>query len=642
MSQYYRDKAHLFEIYGYFLDQVLQDDKIGPKMAKAGIIIKFIYTDPDCEITIDLKNPPAKAGYHGTFYLGPCDLKEDVWSKQSADHSHRFWHGLENPVAAVTRGKVKQGGKITAMLKLLPVVKPTFVRFPQVLREMGYDDLVVTRKPGVIGAALAHFGGRAAKAAPGAKSYDRLYINGEWTAPAGTETIPVVNPCNEAVIAHVAAGTAADVDRAVRAARAAFPAWSATSPAQRGEILTRLSQALAARQDEIGDTIAREMGMPATWSRMIQAGLPIATCDSFAEIVQTYAFEGAMGTTQILKEAIGVCGFITPWNYPLHQIMGKVAPALAAGCTMVLKPSRLAPLNAFLLAEILDQTGLPAGVFNLVCGPGATVGQAICAHPDIDMVSITGSTASGIRVAQAAAETVKRVTLELGGKSANILLEDADFQTAVAKGVHDCFLNTGQTCSALSRMLVPAGRQQEAAAIARQTVAGLVMGDAFADGAYLGPLVDAAQRQSVVAYIEKGLAEGATLVTGGPEPPAGFDKGFFVQPTVFADVSAAMTIAREEIFGPVLCIMPYRSEDEAVAIANATPYGLSGAVWSADVARARQVARRMRTGQVFINGAGLDIHAPFGGYRQSGNGRERSAYGLEEFLEIKAVMGYND
>ena len=473
------------------------------------------------------------------------------------------------------------------------------------------------------------------------KAYDKLYIDGQWVKPVGGRTAAVVNPCNEDVIARVAMGEAEDVDRAVAAAKKAFGFWSETPVSERAALLVRICEAMTARQNEIGDTIAREMGMPAPWSRMIQAGLPIATFASFAQILDDYQFETPMGATQIVKEAVGVCGFITPWNYPLHQIVGKVAPALAAGCTMVLKPSQLAPLNAYLLAEILHEAGVPPGVFNLVCGAGTRVGEAISAHPDIDMVSITGSTASGIRVARAGAETVKRITLELGGKSANILLDDVDFQAAVTKGVYDCFLNSGQTCSALTRMLVPREKQSEVMGIAREAVKTMVVGDAFAEGTYIGPVVDAAQQRSVQGYIQKGIDEGATLVIGGAAPPDGLETGYFVQPTVFADVKPEMTIAREEIFGPVLSIMPYGSEDEAVDLANDSPYGLSGAVWSADPQRARRVARRMRTGQVFINGAGFDINAPFGGYKQSGNGRERSRYGLEEFLEIKAMMGHN-
>lgn len=472
------------------------------------------------------------------------------------------------------------------------------------------------------------------------KTYNSVYIDGKWVKSDSNETFAVINPCNESVVATVAMGNAVDVDNAVKAARKAFASWSQTPVAERADILSKISDALADRQDEIGDTIALEMGMPSTWARMIQAGLPISTFASFSEIVKDYSFEYAQGTTQIIKEPIGVCGFITPWNYPLHQIAGKVAPALAAGCTMVLKPSRLAPLNAFILAEIMEQVGVPPGVFNLVCGSGSVVGNAITTHADVDMLSLTGSTASGVRVAQAGALTIKRVTLELGGKSANILLYDADFEFAVPEGVNNCFLNSGQTCSSLTRMLVPADRQSEVIELARSEAESLVIGDAFDDDVFIGPLVDAGQQRSVREYIEKGIHEGATLVTGGPEPVDGLEKGFYVKPTIFADVRSDMTIAREEIFGPVLCIIPYQTEAEAIQIANDSPYGLSGSVWSADPERAKQVAKQVRTGQVFINGAGFDVHAPFGGYKQSGNGRERSKYGLEEFLEIKAIMGY--
>ncbi|NPU85958.1 MAG: aldehyde dehydrogenase family protein [Syntrophaceae bacterium] len=468
-----------------------------------------------------------------------------------------------------------------------------------------------------------------------------LYINGRWMAPAGTETVPVINPCSEETISTVAMGNEEDIDRAVQAARESFPAWSRTPVPMRVALLKKISQAMAARQNEIGDTIAAEMGMPAPWSRMIQAGLPIATLNSFVPILENYPFEYDMGRTRIVKEAIGVCGFITPWNYPLHQIIGKVAPALAAGCTMVLKPSQLAPLNAFLLAEILEEAGLPPGVFNLVSGAGSRVGQAIASHPEIDMVSLTGSTQSGILVARAAAQTIKRVTLELGGKSPNVLLKDADFPVAVRKGVHQCYLNSGQTCTALSRMIVPAERQEEVAALAREAAESMVMGDAFTDGVHLGPMIDPQQLHSVRACIEAGIREGATLVTGGTEQPDHLPKGFFVRPTVFADVRSDMTIAREEIFGPVLCILPYGSEEEAIEIANDSLYGLSGSVWSGDLDRARQAAKKIRSGQVFVNGADFDIDAPAGGYKQSGIGRERSKYGLEEYLEIKALIGHN-
>lgn len=473
------------------------------------------------------------------------------------------------------------------------------------------------------------------------KVYDKFYINGKWITPRGTESVDVVNPCTEKIIARVAMGNEQDVDLAVEAAKEALPAWSRTPVSLRAQLLTTLSDAMATRQDEIGDTISREMGMSSPWSRMIQAGLPIIVSKNFAEILENFTFEYPMDGTLIVKEPVGVCGFITPWNYPLHQIIGKVAPALAAGCTMILKPSPLAPLNAFLLAQIMDDIGLPPGVFNLVSGSGSKVGQAISAHPHVDLVSLTGSTRSGVLVSQAAAETIKRVTLELGGKSANILLDDTDFPTAVNKGVYNCFLNSGQTCISLSRMIVPANKQDEVIELAKATVDSMVMGDAFAEGTYLGPMIDARQQDSVRKYITKGINEGATLITGGPEQPEKLKTGYYVKPTIFADVTPDMTIAQEEIFGPVICIMPYHSESEAVEIANNSIYGLSGSVWSADFKRAKKVARQIRAGQVFINGADFDINAPAGGYKQSGIGRERSKYGLEEYLEIKAIIGYN-
>ena len=472
------------------------------------------------------------------------------------------------------------------------------------------------------------------------KEYNHIYLDGEWVTPLGTRSIDVVNPCNEEVIARVALGDARDVDRAVAAARSAWPEWSRTAVSERTGIIKKISQAMTDRQNEIGDLIAEEMGMPSPWSRMIQAGLPIATLNSFVPILEDFPFEEPMGRTRVVKESAGVCGFITPWNYPLHQIIGKVAPALAAGCTMIVKPSQLAPLNAFILAEIMHDCGLPAGVFNLVTGTGSEVGHALSAHRDIDLVSLTGSTRSGVRVMQAAAETIKRVTLELGGKSANVLLDDADLPTAVFKGVFGCYLNSGQTCTALTRMIVPAEKQQEVVDLVKNTVESLVMGDAFAPNVYLGPMVDKNQQESVREYIRSGVSQGATLVTGGPEQPDDLPKGYFVKPTVFADVKPDMKIAREEIFGPVLCIIPFNDEVEAVEIANNSIYGLSGSVWSADTARAERVARQIRTGQIFINGADFDINAPMGGFKQSGIGRERSKYGLEEYLEIKAIIGH--
>lgn len=473
------------------------------------------------------------------------------------------------------------------------------------------------------------------------QEYKHIYINGQWVTPAGTDTVHVINPCSEEPIATVAMGNEEDVDRAVQAARHAFPSWSRTPVPERAAMISKIARAMQARQNELGDTIAREMGMPSPWSRMIQAGLPIAVLDSFVPILMNYEFEYSMNGTRIVKEPIGVCGFVTPWNYPMHQIIGKVAPALAAGCTMVVKPSQLAPLNSYILAEIMDEVGLPPGVFNLVVGAGTKVGHALASHKDVDMVSLTGSTRSGTLIAQAAAETIKRITLELGGKSPNVILEDADITTAVLKGVYNCFLNSGQTCISLSRMIVPREKQKEIVELAKTTVESMKMGDAFEDGVYLGPMVDDRQQESVREYIRSGISEGATLVTGGPEQPENLKKGYFVKPTIFADVTPSMTIAREEIFGPVLSIMPYSTEEEAVEIANDTIYGLSGSVWSGDIDRARRVARQIRSGQVFINGADFDINAPAGGYKQSGLGRERSAYGLEEYLEIKALIGYN-
>ncbi len=472
------------------------------------------------------------------------------------------------------------------------------------------------------------------------EEYDRLYIGGQWVAPEINAPIDVINPCTQQPVARVAMGGLADVDRAVAQARKALPQWAATPAARRVKLLNDLADAMEARQDEIGDTISREMGMPSVWSRMIQAGLPVAASRSMAAILKGYEFQAPLGTTMVVREPVGVCGFITPWNYPLHQIIGKVAPALAAGCTMVLKPSQLAPLNAFILADIMDKLDLPPGVFNLVTGTGSQVGEAISAHPGIDMVSLTGSTRSGVLVAQAAARTIKRVTLELGGKSPNVLLADADFDAAVSKGMFNCYLNSGQTCTALSRMIVPKDRQEEVIDMAMAAIAVMEMGDAFDDQVYLGPMVDGDQQASVRNYIKSGTAQGATLVTGGPEQPETLPKGYFVKPTIFADVTPEMTIAKEEIFGPVLCIMPYDTEDQAVAIANDTVYGLSGSVWSGDLEKARTVAGRLACGQVFINGADFDVNAPAGGYKQSGLGRERSRFGLEEYLEVKAMIGY--
>jgi aldehyde dehydrogenase (NAD+) len=465
-----------------------------------------------------------------------------------------------------------------------------------------------------------------------------FYLTGEWVAPAGTEMIEVINATTEAIMGLIPAGTADDVNRAVAAAAAAFPSWSATSVEARAAYLEQIAAKLTERKAEIAEIIARELGMPLPMANAVQAGMAIGDITVAAKVLREFQFEEQIGNAQIVKEPVGVIGCITPWNFPLHQITAKVAPALAAGCTVVVKPSEVAPLTAFVLAEIIHEVGLPAGVFNLVTGYGPVVGEALAAHPNVDMISFTGSTRAGKRVSELAAQTVKRVSLELGGKSANLILDDADFERAVSSGVGNCYFNSGQTCSALTRMLVPSSRMEEAIAIAKRAAEKFTVGDPLGGTAKLGPLVSATQRDRVVSYIQKGIAEGATLVTGGAEKPEGLEKGYFVRPTVFANVDNRMTIAQEEIFGPVLSIIGYQDEDDAVRIANDTIYGLAGGVWSGDAERAKQVARRLRTGQVEINGGKFNPMAPFGGYKQSGNGRELGKYGLEEFLEVKAML----
>ena len=469
------------------------------------------------------------------------------------------------------------------------------------------------------------------------REYDKFYIDGAWVEPDGTGTIDVINASTEEVMGSIPEGTATDIDRAVAAAKAAFQTWGHTSKEERGKYLQRLAEGLGARSAEIGEVISQEVGMPIMWANMIQAGLPVGNVANFVEILGDFEFEEEIGNSLVVKEPVGVVGAITPWNYPLHQIICKVAPALAAGCTIVLKPSEVAPLNAFILAEVVDEVGLPAGVFNLVSGTGPVVGERLAEHPDVDMVSFTGSTAAGKRVAKVAADTVKRVALELGGKSANIILDDADLAKVVPKGLFACYLNSGQTCTAHTRMLVPRERHDEVVELAKAAAASFSVGPASGD-ATLGPLISATQRDRVRSYIEKGVEEGADLVAGGPEAPEGLDTGYFVQPTVFANVSPDMTIAQEEIFGPVLSIIPYEDEEDAIRIANGTLYGLAGGVQSGHPARAGRVARRMRAGQIDINGGGYNILAPFGGYGQSGTGRENGKYGLEEFLEVKSMQ----
>jgi acyl-CoA reductase-like NAD-dependent aldehyde dehydrogenase len=467
---------------------------------------------------------------------------------------------------------------------------------------------------------------------------DRLYIGGEWVEPAGDGTIEVVNPSTEETVGRIPEGTPEDAERAVAAARAAFEEWSSTSPAERVKYLMAIATKLGERSEELAALIATEMGMPLKLARIIQVGLPTMTFGSLARLVDEIEWEETVGNSLIVREPAGVVAAITPWNYPLHQIANKVGPAMAAGCTVVLKPSEVVPLNAFALAEIIEEAGLPAGVFNLVTGTGPVVGEALVSSPGTDMVSFTGSTRAGRRVSELAAQAVKPVSLELGGKSPNVILDDADLERAVTDGVGKCLLNSGQTCSALTRMLVPRDRLEEAERIAAATADGFTPGDPFDEGSRLGPLVSAAQRERVLGYIEKGEREGARIVTGGAEPPEGLERGYFVRPTVFSDVTTDMAIAQEEIFGPVLAIMPYDDEEEAVRIANDTIYGLAGGVWSGDEERAKRVAARIRTGQVEINGGAYNPLAPFGGYKQSGHGRESGRYGLEEFLVAKSLQ----
>lgn len=466
----------------------------------------------------------------------------------------------------------------------------------------------------------------------------KLFIDGEWVASAGSGTIDVVDAATEEVVGRVAEGTAADVDRAVAAARAAFPAWSATPVEDRAKLVQRLGEELTARTEELAGLITSEVGTPALISQIAQAGLPAMMAGSFAEIAQTFPFEERIGSSLVVREPVGVVGCITPWNYPLHQVVAKVAPALVAGNTVVLKPSEVAPLSAFVLAEIVSEIGIPHGVFNLVSGTGPVVGEALVVHPGVDMVSFTGSTRAGKRIGELAAGQVKKVALELGGKSPFVILPDAPADEAVSAGLSSCYLNGGQTCIAWTRMLVPASRRDEIVAKAKEVAESFAPGDPTEMGTKLGPMVSAAQRDRVRGYIEKGIEEGATLVTGGADAPDGFEKGYYVRPTVFADVTPDMTIAREEIFGPVLAIMAYDDVDEAVAIANDTDYGLHAGVYGADKDAAVAVARRIRAGQVDVNGTKFNPVAPFGGYKQSGTGREYGRYGLEEFLEVKAMQ----
>ena len=472
------------------------------------------------------------------------------------------------------------------------------------------------------------------------QDYRKFYIGGAWVDPAQPWDFDVINPATEEPIATISLGGASDVDRAVAAAKQAFPSYSESSRHERLDLLRQIIEVYRAKMTEMADTISREMGAPCSLSRKAQAPAGLAHLLEIVKVLERFEFETLNATTLMRKEPIGVCGLITPWNWPMNQIACKVAPALAAGCTMVLKPSEIAPLSAYLFAQILHKAGVPPGVFNLVNGDGPTAGAAIASHPDVNMVSFTGSTRAGVAVAVAAAPTVKRVTQELGGKSANIILDDADFEIAVRQGTQECFRNTGQSCNAPTRMLVPKVKVAEAMEAAKSAAAATKVGDPFAEITGLGPLASRAQFDKVQRLIGEGIKEGATLVAGGPGRPEGLPKGYFVKPTVFANVRNDMTIAREEIFGPVLCIIPYESEEDAIRIANDTPYGLSGFVTSGNRDRALRVARSIRAGNVHVNGARVDFAGCFGGYKQSGNGREWGESGLEEFLELKAIFGY--
>ncbi|PFG70663.1 aldehyde dehydrogenase (NAD+) [Pseudomonas poae] len=475
-----------------------------------------------------------------------------------------------------------------------------------------------------------------------AQTAHQFYINGRWTSPAIPATLPVVNPATEAVVAEVARGSAEDVDRAVAAARGAFAGWSATPAAARAQVLGKIHALILERKEQLAQALSLEMGTAIGFARAMQVPLAAEHVRVARDLLSSYRFQTVEGGTAIEREPIGVCGLITPWNWPLYQITAKVAPAIAAGCTVVLKPSELSPLSALLFAQLVHDAGLPPGVFNLVNGSGAEVGAAMAAHGDIDMISITGSNRAGALVAQAAAPTVKRVTQELGGKSPNVLLPDADFAKAVPLGVMSAFRNVGQSCSAPTRMIVPRSRLAEVEALAAATANALIVGDPQSEQTQLGPIANEAQFHRVQTMIQAGLDEGAKLVCGGPGRAAGFDKGFYTRPTVFSDVDNAMRIAQEEIFGPVLCIIAYETVDEAVAIANDTVYGLGAHVQGQDLDLARAVASRIRAGQVHLNHPAWNPMAPFGGYKRSGNGREYGVQGFEEYLETKAIIGFGE
>ncbi|SOE98819.1 aldehyde dehydrogenase (NAD+) [Burkholderia sp. OK233] len=467
------------------------------------------------------------------------------------------------------------------------------------------------------------------------------FIDGNWVQPSSQRTADLIDPSDESVCGVAAVGTVDDIKHAVQAARTAFPAWSATSSEDRARLFERAIAILSVRNEEIAHAISREMGAPLPFAKDMQAMCGVWHMGVALELLRTYKFSEDLGTTRIVKEPIGVCALVTPWNWPLNQLVCKVAPALAAGCTVVVKPAQITPLSAMIFAEVLSDAGFPPGVFNLVLGEGAVLGEALASHPDVDMVSFTGSTRAGVSIAVAAAPTVKRVSQELGGKSANIILDDSAFAEGVASGTANCFSNSGQTCIAPTRMLVPKSRMAEAVEIARKVADDTRVGHPSEPSTVIGPVASKRQFETIQRYIKRGIEEGATLVAGGPGRPDGMQKGYYVRPTVFADVSNQMTIAREEIFGPVLSIIGYDDEDHAVEVANDSPFGLSGYVSSSDVNAARRIALRLRTGMVHLNGAFVDFNAPFGGYKTSGNGREWGRYGFEEFLETKAIMGFN-
>ncbi len=469
-------------------------------------------------------------------------------------------------------------------------------------------------------------------------THDKLYINGQWVAPNSQDTIKVTDPSTEEICGEVPSGNDDDVFAAIAAAKEAFKTWGQSSAADRSALIRKLSEKVTENMAKIGELCALELGTPLQLSVAVHGGMGVGVVSSYIDVPFEMEKEEQLGNSVIVKEPIGVCSFITPWNFPLHQIVAKVMPALAAGCTMVLKPSSDTPLTAYYFAQLVDECGFPAGVFNLVTGPGRTIGETMCTHPDVDMVSLTGSTEAGQRVGQLAAQSVKRVGLELGGKSASVVLDDADVAAAAGAAGGGICMNSGQVCAALSRLIVPRAKQDEAVAAAKAAVESAKVGGAFEEGVTMGPVASKAQLDTVTGYIQQGIDEGATLVTGGTTPPEGRNTGYFVQPTIFSDVNNDMAIAQEEIFGPVLAIIPYDTEQEAIDIANDSIFGLAGAVWSGDADRAKRVAKQIRTGQVSVNGGGFNVNAPFGGYKQSGNGRELGPHALAEFVEIKSMQ----